>query len=140
MTTKIVSLASAELYDPGIGIVRNLNGRGAIDNQGNQITFDLRGSQSEAGTVGGFSFCDPVAGVCMTKTAIRSLSFADNSANFSGQAQLDDGREVRFIVSATDNGEPGTSDTISIRLKTNPDGRKGYSVSGTLISGDIRIQ
>ena len=76
----------------------------------------------------------------MTKTAIRSLSFADNSANFSGQAQLDDGREVRFIVSATDNGEPGTSDTISISLKTNPDGRKGYSVSGTLISGDIRIQ
>ena len=44
---------------------------GAIDNQGNQITFDLRGSQPRLDRRP-FSFCDPAAGVCMTKTAIRS--------------------------------------------------------------------
>jgi hypothetical protein len=38
-----------------------------------------------------------------------------------------------FSVNVTDNGEPGTLDTISISLSN------GYSASGTLTSGDIRI-
>ena len=46
---------------------------------------------------------------------------------------MEDGSTVTFSVSVTDNGEPGTSDTISISL-TN-----GYFASGTLTSGDIRI-
>ncbi len=46
------------------------------------------------------------------------------------------GNEVRvmFSVNVTDNGQPGTLDTISISLSN------GYSVSGNLISGDIRMQ
>jgi hypothetical protein len=47
---------------------------------------------------------------------------------------VEDGTNVTFTVSVTDNGEPGTSDTISISLST------GYLVGGTLTTGDIRIQ
>jgi hypothetical protein len=122
-------VASAELYDPGVGITRKVQGRGAFDYRGNQVTFNFSANQSEGGTLGYFSFCDPAASVCVTKARIWSLSFAGNTAEVSGR---DDASRVR--VSATDNGEPGTSDTISISLRT------GYSVSGNLISGDIRIQ
>ena len=69
----------------------------------------------------------------MTNAKIQSLSITGNSAQFSGQGYLENGSRVAFNVNVTDNGEPGTSDTISINL------RDGYSVSGTLIKGDIRI-
>jgi Galactose oxidase, central domain len=122
-------LPSAELYEPGIGVVE---GRGAADNQGNEVTFNFRATQSdESGTLGYFSFCDPAAGVCIAKARIWTLSLAASSADFTGR---DDASRLRFRVSAADNGDPGTSDTISISLSD------GYSVSGTLISGDIRIQ
>ena len=128
-------LASAELYDPGIVTATNVDGRGAIDNQGNEVTFNFRASQADdSSTLGSFSFCDPAAGVCTAKARIQSLSITGNTASFSGQGHLEDGTRVTFSVSVTDNGEPGTSDTISISLSN------GYSVSGTLTSGDIRIQ
>jgi FG-GAP-like repeat len=109
-----------------------VQGRGTVDNQGNEVTFNFSASQSdEGGTLGYFSFCDPAAGVCITKARIWTLSFAGNTADFSGR---DDASRLRFRVSATDNGDPGTSDTISISLST------GYFVSSPLINGDIRIQ
>jgi hypothetical protein len=69
----------------------------------------------------------------MTKGKIQSLSITGNTASFSGVGRLEDGSRVSFNVSVADNGSPGTSDTISISLSN------GYSVGGTLISGDIRI-
>ena len=126
-------LSSAELYDPGILAASKVNGGGTVDNQGNQVSFKFRATQSDVRRAGDFSFCDPAAGVCATKARIQNLSIVANSAEFNGQARLEDGTEVRFSVSVTDNGDPGTSDTISISLST------GYSVSRTLTSGDIRI-
>ena len=128
-----IPLASAELYDPGIVAATNVDGRGAVDNQGNEVTFKFRASQGGDGSLGYFSFCDPAAGVCITNAKIRSLSITGNSAEFSGQGYLENGSRVTFNVNVTDNGEPGTSDTISISLSD------GYSVSGTLVKGDIRI-
>ena len=126
-------LASAELYDPGIVVATKVQGRGVLDNQGNEVTFMFSATQAqESGTIGHFSFCDPVGGLCITNAGIRNLSITGNSAHFSG-AQLQDGTELKFKVSVTDNGSPGTSDTISIIVSD------GYSLSGTLISGDIRI-
>jgi hypothetical protein len=55
-----------------------------------------------------------------------------NIAEFDGTAHLDDGAQVRYEVDVTDNGQ-GSLDTISIGLSD------GYSVSGNLFSGDIRI-
>jgi hypothetical protein len=94
----------------------------------------LRASQSDDSTSADyFSFCDPAAGFCLTNAGIRNLSINGNAAEFSGRAQLDDGTKVRYRVSVTDNGKPGTLDTISINLSD------GYSAGGTLITGDIRI-
>jgi len=128
-------LRTAELYDPGIVAVK-VNGRGAIDHQGSKVTFYFRGNQADhSGIFGHFSFCDSTAGVCTSNVPrIRDLSIDGNTAEFSGPARLEDGSSVTFNVSVTDNGEPGTSDTISISLST------GYLVGGTLTTGDIRMQ
>lgn len=112
----------------------NIGGRGTIESQGNQVSFNFRASQaSEGSKLGFFAFCDPGAGVCIEEAGIYNLSISGNTANFSGSGHLDDGTKVRLRVSVTDNGSPGSSDTISITLDN------GYSVNGTLTSGNIRI-
>jgi hypothetical protein len=111
----------------------NADGRGALDNQGNEVTFKFHAAHVDESIPGHFSLCDPAAGMCTAKARVRSLSIPSNTADFSGSARLEDGSTVRFSVSVTDNGEPGISDTISISLDN------GYSVNGTLTSGDIRI-
>jgi len=73
-----------------------------------------------------------------TSTATGSMSTArsitgNTAAEFSGSGHLDDGTKVRLKGSVTNNGSSGTSDTISITFDN------GYSVNGTLTSGDIRI-
>jgi hypothetical protein len=129
-----VPLASAELYDPGIVLATKVDGHGTIENEGDRVTFHIRASQSDQSTsADNLSFCDPAAGVCLTNAAIQSVSITGNTAELSGTGHLDDGTKVRYSVSVTDNGSSGTSDTISISLDD------GYSASGTLTSGDIRI-
>jgi hypothetical protein len=127
-------LASAELYDPGITAATHVVGRGSIDNQGKEVTFRFSAAQADdTSSPGQFTFCDPAAGRCTAKARVQSLSINGNTAEFSGQGRLEDGTRVTFNVSVTDNGEPGTSDSISISLSN------GYSASGNLTSGDIRI-
>jgi hypothetical protein len=127
--------ASAEVYDPGIVAATHVDGRGAVDNQGNEVTFRFRAAQADDGSkLGPFEFCDPAAGVCITQVRIWSLSITGNTAYFSGQGHLEDETKVRFTVSVTDNGSPGISDTISISFNN------GYSASGTLTRGEIQIQ
>jgi Kelch motif/Galactose oxidase, central domain len=129
-----VALASAELYDPGIVVFTKVKGDGTISRQGNRVTFHLRASLSDDSTrADSFSFCDPAADACLTNAGVRNLSIDGNTAAFNGTARLDNGTKVQYDVSVTDNGRPGTSDTISIELND------GYSASGTLTTGDIRI-
>ena len=128
------ALASAELYDPGIVVATTIDGRGTINRRGDQVTFQFHASQSDDSTSADFfSFCDPAADVCLTNAGIRSLSINGNTAEFTGTAQLDNGTKVHYSVSVTDNGKPGTLDTISINLSD------GYSAGGMLVTGDIRI-
>ena len=128
------ALASAELYHPGIVMATEVDGRGTINSHGDRVTFQVHVSQSDDSTsADDFSFCDPVAGVCPTQTTIRNVSINGNTAEFSGTLQLDDETQARYSVSVTDNGKPGTQDTISISLSN------GYAVDGTLVTGDIRI-
>ena len=127
-------VASAELYDPGIVAATKVDGSGTINNHGDHVTFQVHVSQSDDSTsADDFSFCDPTAGVCSTQATIRNLSINGNTAEFSGTLQLDDETQARYSVSVTDNGKPGTLDTISISLSN------GYAADGTLITGDIRI-
>ena len=86
--------------------------------------------QGNEGKLGLFTFCDPDAGDCVTDAGIYNLSITGNKARFSGSGQLEDGTPVRFQVSATNN----SPDTISITLDN------GYSASGAVTAGDIRIE
>lgn len=128
----LLGLTSAELYDSPVALPTNIQGRGAFDNQGNQVTFQFHATQSDDTYLGNFAFCDAAAGVCTQRGRVQSLTITGNSASFSGYVKLD-GKRVTFDASITDNGSGGNFDTISITLSN------GYSASGTLTSGDIRI-
>jgi hypothetical protein len=129
-----IPIASTELYDPGIVEATKVDGRGTINSGGDRITFHIHASLADESTsLGNFSFCDPTAGVCLANAGIRSVSITGNTAELNGTAHLDDGERVTYTVDVTDNGSLGTSDTISISLSN------GYIASGTLTSGDIRI-
>jgi len=125
-------LVSAELYGSPVELPANVQGRGAFDNQGNPVTFQFQASQSDDRYIGYLSICDEAAAVCTKRGRVTSLTISGSNADISGFVQLH-GSPVTFDASVTDNGEPGTLDTISISLSN------GYSAGGTLTSGDIRI-
>jgi len=122
-------LASAELYDPGIIV----SGRGSIDGQGDEATFKFHATQSDDRPSGSLSFSDPAAGISITETEVRTLTFNANSADMGGTARLGDGTRVTYSVTVTDNSSDGSTDTFFINLSS------GYSAGGTLSTGDIRI-
>src|SRR5262249_143491 len=125
-----IPLASAELYDPGIVV----SGRGSIDGQGDEATFEFKAKQSDDRPTGSLSFSDPAAGISIIKAKIQTLTFNGNSADRDGTARLGDGRRVTYSATVTDNSSNGRTDTFSIALSNN------YSAGGTLTSGDIRIR
>ena len=127
------TLASAELFEPEIGAM-TVQGHGTIDNQGNEVTFELRARQGEGDSRHNlFTFCDASAGVCITAGRVPDAPYiVGNSAKLIGYGHLEDGTRGRFRVSVTDNGA-GTTDTISVTFDN------GYTLSGNLTSGDIRI-
>ena len=128
------SLASAELYDPGIAVTATMaSGRGSITGQGDTARFVFRANLGRNRPSGSLSFSDPAAGIAISRARVRTLTFGGNSADLSGTARMDDGNRVTYSVSVTDNGD-GNTDTFSISLSN------GYSAGGTLTSGDIRIQ
>src|SRR6266446_2428354 len=123
------ALATAELYEPGIVV----SGQGSIHGQGDEATFEFDAKQSDNRPTGSLSFSDPAAGISITKAKLRTLTFNGNSADLGGTARLGDGRRVTYSVTAIDNSSDGSTDTFSITLSN------GYSASGTLLTGDIRI-
>ena len=125
-------LNSAELYDAGIVTATNVKGSGFISGQGDQASFSVRARLTGDQVHGSFSFSDSAAGLTITDAPIRRLSINGNTANFNGRADLGGSNRVTFNVSVADNG-PGTSDTLSITVSN------GYSASGILIDGNIRI-
>ena len=129
----MATLKSAELYDSGIVAAIKVDGRGSIEGQGDQATFNFHVMQTDDRAMGRFSFSDPGAEVSISKANPRSLTFTGKSAGFSGTARLGGGSKVTFDVSVTDNGD-GSTDTFTISLSN------GYSAGGTLTSGDIHIQ
>jgi hypothetical protein len=131
-TSGVFATETAELYGSPSDLPANVDGRGTLDNQGNEVTFGFRVTQSNDDILGDFRFCDHTEGFCKKVGRVQSLTITDNTAEFSGIFLKDDGF-VAFDVSVTDNGGRGRSDTISISLSD------GYSVSGTLLSGNIRI-
>jgi hypothetical protein len=122
---------SAELYGTA-NAVTTVDGYGKIDGKNSPATFHFSITQSSGSPTGTFIFSDLDGGIYKLKGRVRSLVVTGNSADFSGRGHLDDGTPVNFEVSAVDNGN-GTSDTFSVSLTS------GYTASGNLIRGDIRI-
>jgi hypothetical protein len=131
-TSGVFATDTAELYGSPTGLPTNVDGRGTLDNQGNEVTFGFRVTRSNDDILGDFRLCDHSEGFCQKVGRVQSLTITGNTAEFSGIFLKDDGF-VTFNVSVTDNDGRGRSDTISISLSD------GYSVSGTLTSGNIRI-
>ena len=69
------------------------SGRGSIDGQGDEATFKFDAKQSDNRPTGSLSFSDHAAGISITKTKIRTLTFNGNSADLGGTARLGEGKE-----------------------------------------------
>ena len=123
---------TAELYGTA-NTVTTVDGHGSINGQGGPAKVHFHITQSGTGApFGTFIFSDPSAGISKLKGKVTSMTVTGNSADFSGNGVLEDGSRVNFEVIATDNGA-GTSDTCSVSLNN------GYTASGNLIRGDIRV-
>jgi len=131
-TSGVFATDTAELYGSPSELPSHVIGRGALDKEGNQIPFKFRVAQGNDDNIGDFQFCDHTEGFCKKTGRVQSLTITGNTAVFSGVLQRNDTR-ITFDVTVTDNGDLGTTDTISISLSD------GYSLSGTLTSGNIRI-
>lgn len=79
---------------------------------------------------GQFTYIDSTAGLRFHSTAITSLQTVGNTTVVQGTGELSDGTVATFTVQATDNGEPGTLDTIDITIGA-------YHASGPLAGGNI---
>jgi hypothetical protein len=131
-STDVFALDSAELYGSPTDLPSHVVGRGALDNEGNEIPFKFRVAQDDDDNLGDFQFCDHTEGFCKKVGRVQSLTITGNSAEFSGLYQKGDSF-VTFNVSLTDNSGKGELDTMSISLSD------GYSVSGNLSSGNVLI-
>ena len=125
-------LASAEIYGASGTLPAHVQGHGAFNNQGNQVTFQFQATQSDEDILGSFSFCDNAAGYCPKTGRVTSLSFDGNSATFSGYVPLR-GTAVAFTTTITDGGSSGTPDTVAITLGN------GYSASGMVTKGYVTL-
>ncbi len=127
-------LTSAELY--GITVPSEVTGRGEIvvNGGGDRATFNFRAKQSGDQVIGSFSFEDPTAAVSISEGKFRTLTFGEKSADLRGIARLGDGTRVNFHCIVYDNVSARGVDTFSLILSN------GYSASGTLTSGYIKIQ
>jgi hypothetical protein len=132
--THQVPLASTELYDPDILAGLRVSGRGSINGQGDQATFNFYAKQSGDHPAGSFSFNDPAAEIAITKARIRTLTFNGNTAELVGTTPLNGATNVTYHVNLSDRSSDGSTDTFSISLSN------GYSARGTLTSGDIKIE
>jgi hypothetical protein len=110
-------------------------GNGTIPTEGGQGTFNISVAPGRRRRVkGNFFYSDPGFPISAISKSFSSLTIVGNTAQFSGTARIGNRQKVTFTVYATDNGDPGTADTFSINLSN------GYSASGNLTSGNIKIQ
>jgi hypothetical protein len=86
--------------------------------------------------MGSFSYSDPAVPLSFTTEKISNVQITGNHVSFTGIAKSakKPWRHVVFTVNATDNGDPGTQDTLSITVGDN------YSAGSQLISGNIQFQ
>ncbi|MBI4168864.1 MAG: cadherin-like domain-containing protein [Acidobacteria bacterium] len=109
-------------------------GGGWISSGNSRANFGFNATRSLAGqTSGHLTYDDKGAKVKVMSESISSLVLTGNKATFSGSCTVNKKSGFTFTVEVTDEGEPGTSDTFTIRLSN------GYATGGTLGGGNIQI-
>ena len=116
----------------------SVTGSGTIAAGCGQIRFNLKATyNAKHKIVATMSYNDPCAGLHFDNPVIRSLTFVGNQVMFSGTVKVlkkKKKQKVSFNVTLTDNGSPGTLDTIAITMSN------GYSVDANLSGGNISVQ
>ena len=95
------------------------------------FAFHAEGSLAPTGEL---RYRDLSAGVDLTLVAYTALVVDGDQATLTGSARRPDGRTESFDLTVRDRGEPGSTDTIRLRLL-----QSGYERSGTLGGGNIQI-
>jgi len=80
-----------------------------------------------------FNYIDHQTGMHVKATTIETYEkLGPTTRRFTGTAMID-GAPASYAITVTDNGEPGSDDTIVLTLSS------GYEVSGTLQGGNIQL-
>jgi hypothetical protein len=83
---------------------------------------------------GEFVFSDPAAGIKLKSTSITKVTvLSEGKRIIEGKAKLNGSQDVLFAIEPTDNGEPGSLDTLKVAIST------GFTASGNLQVGFIRV-
>jgi hypothetical protein len=99
---------------------------------GDKATFGFVVAVQSDGTVTGhLVYADQSVGLRLRSTAITSVASAACTSTFTGVGESNFG-PVDFVVTASDNGEPGSVDTFAIEVSL------GYAAAGVLGGGDIK--
>lgn len=118
----------------GTGTPCKLTGGGSIGSGSNEGKFSLSVHAAGKGNV---QYRDIQAGVDFRSTRIDSITcLADGkTARVQGQGRNDmDGSTVTFGLEAVDNGEPGSSDSLTITIGGS------YRKTGTLTKGNLQVR
>ena len=101
---------------------------------GGKGTFGMiGGTQPDGGTMGHFVYINHDRGLAVQSTSVSTFN-AGCTSFLSGSGTSSSG-PVDFSVQVTDNGEPGSADTISITISGSDTDNQG----GTLMGGNIKV-
>jgi serine protease AprX len=82
---------------------------------------------------------DDRSGTQVSGTGVEHFVLNGNQATITGTATVNGTSGYRYSLVITDNGEPGTTDTVSLTV-TQPGTTWQYSDSGTLGGGNAQVQ
>lgn len=106
-----------------------VTGGGKID--GKNVTFGFNADHAPGGNL---NYKDKAADIHLLSDTIDTFvaDEENNRVTFTGTGRIGN-QPVTFLVTVTDNGEPGRNDTFQIEIGN------GYSKVGTLTSGNIQV-
>lgn len=104
------------IYDPSLGFT---TGGGTIVHNGVRANFGFNVKYLKNGQVQGqFLYVEhrPSGEVVLKSNAMSSLAIVNNTAVFTGKATLNGAGNYTFQTTVVDNGEPGTSDQLGLKV------------------------
>ena len=119
----------------GVAAPCDVRGGGAILGTGTEAQFNVDAHKNGKGNV---FYRDPGGNIDFRSTGTVTVTCTGSSATITGNGLNNNSTSpTSFRVDVVDNGEPGTTDTFSIKIPSNG---SGYSKSGMLLRGNIQVQ